>query len=141
MTILKILLVLVLYAGGYKYYDKQLAANELAQAKAIEAGSDAGFVRLPPADGHSLATVFVVAPLRCTREEARRAEQLTAGLSRAGVSVQRTNQVSWSGFDPSYAENIKSVMDGELPIVFVGGRAKNNPSLGDALAAARNSGL
>jgi hypothetical protein len=91
------------------------------------------FVALPPPVDQSTGTAYVVAPQNCTREEAARADQLSADLRARGVSVQRVDQVQFSRVEPAQMSGLDQVMRGRLPIVFVNGKAANDPQLGDVL--------
>lgn len=133
MSTINIIIVICAIAfGGYTYVQKQKHRDE--GPAAVEATGESTFVSLPPADGHETGAVVVIAPIGCTREEARRAEQLAADLTRNGVRVQRTNRISFTGFDPAEAGRIQSVMNGGVPIVFVNGKGKANPTFNEVMA-------
>ncbi len=134
MSTINIIIVICAIAfGGYTYMQKH---RDQGGERAVEAATstDSTFVALPPADGHEAGAVVVIAPIGCTREEARRAEQLAADLGRSGVRVQRTNRISFTGFDPAEAGRIQSVMNGGVPIVFVNGKGKANPTFNEVMA-------
>ena len=135
MSTLNIIIVICAIAfGGYTYVQKQKHRDEGRAEVVATASGDSTFVALPPADGHEAGAVVVIAPIGCTREEARRAEQLAADLGSNGVRVQRTNRISFTGFDPAEAGRIESVMNGGVPIVFVNGKGKANPTLNEVMA-------
>jgi hypothetical protein len=94
-----------------------------------------GFVDIPIPDGQEPAIVYVVAAENCPHEEAQRADRLAEDLSRGNISVQRMHHVGFTSIkDASEAQRVSAVMNGELPIVFVNGRAKANPSIEDVIA-------
>lgn len=142
MNLIKTLLMLCLgiAAGGYvwKQQHKSLAAIE--SASNVESSprlSDTGFTTLPPAEGQSYGTVFIVAPLNCTHEEAKRADRLAENLSRQGIPLKRTQNIGFSiksAPEPEVMGRMSSIMNGPLPIVFINGRAKSNPSLEEVVA-------
>ena len=134
MSTINIIIVICAIAfGGYTYVQKH-RNQSVAPAVEAAASTESSFVSLPPADGHQAGAVVVIAPIGCTREEARRAEQLASDLSRNGVRVQRTNRISFTGFDPAEAGRIESVMNGGVPIVFVNGKGKANPTFNEVMA-------
>ena len=134
MSTINIIIVICAIAfGGYTYVQKQKHRDQGPTAVEAAAG-DSTFVSLPPADGHQPGTVVVIAPIGCSREEARRAEQLAADLGRNGVRVQQTNRISFTGFDPAEEGRIQSVMNGGVPIVFVNGKGKANPTFNEVMA-------
>jgi len=132
MTLIQFIIICAIAFGGYTYVQKHW--NQGAGETVEAAANGIPFVELPPADGHEAGVVVVIAPIGCTREEARRAERLVEDLGRNGVPVQHSNRISFSGFDPAEAGRIQSVMDGGVPIVFVRGKGKANPTLGEVLA-------
>lgn len=130
MSIFRLLLVIAVAAGGYHYWRQSSQSQSVAEATTRN-----GFVGLPPVEGQSPTAVLVVAAEDCPHEDAQRADRLAEELSRNGIAVVRTHNVSFSldGPDSGALERINSVMNGPLPIVFVRGRAKGNPSLSEVL--------
>jgi len=132
------LIVLGLAGGGYAYWKHHHDyTTYVGSRSSTSAGS---FVALPPADGQDPATVFVVAAQNCPHEEAKRADRLAEDLARQGIPVQRTHDVRFhftAPPDPAMVDRMKGIMNGPLPVVFVHGRAKSNPSLDDVIAEFR----
>lgn len=136
MSLVKLVVIAALLGGGYTYYKQQQEAKD-AEAIAEAAQSPGDFVALPVADGHEPDTVVVLAPDRCTREEARRAEELVRDLSSRGVRVRKSSTISFSNVQPNQVQRLNSVMNGPVPIVFVRGSAKANPTLDEVIAQYR----
>ncbi len=137
MSLVKLIIIAALVGGGgYTYYKKQQEAKVAAQGS--EAASGSTFVALPPAEGHVPDTVVVLAPENCTRDEARRAEQLTRDLSSQGVRVVKTNNIGFANLQPGQVQQVNAVMSGPIPIVFVRGKAKANPTLDEVIAQYRD---
>jgi hypothetical protein len=135
MRFLQLMVVLCVAYGGYHYWQQHQTAKQLKMMT-----NSNGFVEVPLPDGQDPNTVYVVAAENCPHEEAQRADRLFESLSRENVSVQRTHNVGFSSIkDMSEAERVSAIMNGELPIVFVHGRAKANPSLDDVTAEVRLS--
>lgn len=109
----------------------------------IEQASANGFVPLQPPSNAPTGKVLVVAPLNCPSAEAQRADALVQGLASDGIPCEKIADASFS-FDhkprPAEAERLDSIMKGRLPIVFVNGRARNDPELADIEAEYRGSG-
>lgn len=134
MNLVKLLILAAVVGGGWHYWNKQQTA-----AATVAATSANGFVALPSPSGAAPGRVLVVAAENCTAEAARRADDLASELSRHKVQVTRTHNISFQITDPEpgVMPRINAVMNGELPIVFVGHRAKNNPSVAEVLAELR----
>lgn len=135
MNIIRALIVIGIVGGGYTYWKQHHETTAAIQSG--PAVSENGFAALPPADGQNARTVFVVAAQNCPHEEARRADRLAEDLARKGIPVERTQDVRFSITSPpdsSVMERMSRIMNGPLPIVFVNGRAKSNPSLEEVVA-------
>ena len=135
MNIIRTLIVIGIAGTAYAYWNHH--RDSLTQLDAGAAVNERGFATLPPVDGQNSGTVFVVAAQNCPHEDAQRADRLAEDISREGIPVQRVNTVNFSFLsapDNSTMERIDQVMTGPLPIVFVAGRAKSNPSLEEVVA-------
>ena len=137
MNLLKLVLVLAVAAGAYNYLRQHQAPG--TQAGALS--SDNGFVSLPPVRGQSPSAVLVIAAEDCPHDDAQRADRLADDLSRSGVPVVRIHNLTFDveGGGSADLDRINAVMGGTLPVVFVRGRAKANPSLDQVLAEYRAS--
>lgn len=140
MSFIRLLIVVGLAGGAYHYWKEHRAGA--VQAASGPAVSAHGFVALPPADGQNPRSVYVIAAENCPHEDAQRADRLAEDLGRRGIPVVRSHNISFSlnGADSSVAQRITSVMNGPLPIVFVQGRARSNPSLDEVLAEYQGAG-
>ncbi len=135
MSLFRVVVVVVLAGSGYAAWKHHEGAAARAAEAAEAAPSPNGFESVP-LDGDR-DSVVIFAPLNCTREEAQRADFLADTLSRRGIPVKRTQQVniSFGGIpDDATASRVKGVMNGSLPIVFVNGRAKSNPTPEETVA-------
>lgn len=124
-------LIIVFAAIGCFVYAKHQFQN-LSRLHTQSQMAQAGFILLPPAEGQRAQTVFVVAAENCPQEAAQRADRLAQALSERGIPVERTHQARFrftSRPDAATLESMNNVMGGTLPIVFINGRAKSNPSL------------
>lgn len=149
MNLIKLLLVLG--AAGF-VYQKWIAPGSAGSASPMSASAPAeaapavsrnGFVALPAAaDMAGLPAVLVFAPQNCPREAGQRADSLVADLGRSGIPVSRSDHLSLSldGGNPAAVERLSAVMNGEIPIVFVNGRAKANPTPMEVVAEYRDGG-
>ena len=90
--------------------------------------SENGFVALPLPSGVSDADLVIFAPANCPKAAGRRADLLEEELDRLGIRHKRSQRADFAGLEPGDVPLVQSVMNGELPIVFVSGRAKANPS-------------
>lgn len=130
MNFLRLIVVVCLAYGGYHFWQQQKIDKQIHAAT-----NNNGFVELPAfPDGQDAGTVYVVAAENCPHEEAQRADRLATELSNQNISVQRTHRVGFSTLrEASQAERVNTVMNGELPIVFINGRAKSNPTLDEVV--------
>lgn len=101
-----------------------------------DASAHHGFVELPKVIGFDESTVMVVAAENCPHADAQRADRLAEQLRDRGIPVSRTHEVNFNPdhFDPALMKRVPAVMEGALPIVFIHGRAKGNPTLDDVVA-------
>lgn len=134
MNIVKLLIILSVAGGGYHYWKTH---NKEASSVAVDASitSENGFVSLPPMEGERTNAVLVVAAENCPHEDAQRADNLAQALSEKGIPVVRSHNISFNHISSNKeVERITSIMNGSLPIVFVDGRAKSNPTLEEVVA-------
>ncbi|MES3023121.1 MAG: hypothetical protein V4857_16270 [Pseudomonadota bacterium] len=142
MNIVKLVLVAAICYGGYHHWQKTQREGGGAEGGALasaDQGSKSrnGFVTLPPFEGAAGGKqVVIFSPPNCPEEGAQRANALADGLSRKGIQVVRSHSANWNfeGGDQTTANKVMAVMNGDVPIVFVKGRAKANPSLDEVLA-------
>ena len=133
MNLIKALLLLAIAGGGYQYWQGRAAKADLAAAT-----SPSGFVQVPMPDGMSAHGVVVFAPDNCPSDAAQRAYALVSELGGQGIPVVRASAASFDNLpDAATAARVRAVMQGEIPIVFVNGKAKADPSVQDVLAEYR----
>jgi hypothetical protein len=134
MNFIKLLLLAGIIGGGWNYWNKQQTAAATAKAT-----SSNGFVTLPAPSGTPAGRVLVIAAENCTADAARRADDLAHELSKQRIPVTRTHNVNFTFNQPDAVlmQRLNTVMNGELPIVFVGDRVKNNPTLTEVVAEYR----
>ena len=137
MNLLKLVLIVAVGAGAYNYWRQHQAPSTQTGARS----SENGFVPLPPVRGQSPSAVLVIAAEDCPHDDAQRADRLVDDLSRNGIPVVRIHNLTFDVQDGGNADldRINAVMGGTLPVVFVRGRAKANPSLDQVLAEYRGS--
>ena len=99
-----------------------------------------GFLPLPKPDAAVSGKVLIIAPPNCPSDAGVRADTLEHALSAAGVDYVRTGSVGFSTASEKDVDRLNSVMSGELPIVFVGGLAKNNPDVSEIIVEYRRTG-
>ena len=132
MNTIMMIVIAGMVFGGYKYYEQKKQSAAAAQQTAA---SSTSFIDVPPITGDN-GSVLVVAQENCLKEEAVRSDRLAEELAKNGVRVRRVHMIEFSGFDPQQysIDRLNGLMNGQLPIVFVNGRGKSNPSLGEVLA-------
>jgi hypothetical protein len=130
MNVVKLVLILAAGALAYQYWSTQQSASGPAVV------SPNGFVRMPPmADGNA-GQVVVFAPENCPSEKAQQADDLARQLASRNIPTVRAHDVTFTSSDPDPRIGVRldSVMKGELPIVFVNGRGKANPTIEQVIA-------
>ena len=89
-------------------------------------------------DGAARDSVLILAPLNCPREGARRADALTQRLHELGIPAVRSNHYSIARVTPDNAPNVNRAAEvlksNVIPVVFVNGRAKANPTSDEVVA-------
>ncbi|CAK7050927.1 hypothetical protein CUZ56_01776 [Saezia sanguinis] len=123
----------------FYFMNREQQQQALEQAALNRATSDNGFVELSTkvvGEG-----IVIMAPMNCTSQQARAADDLAAALRAEGIAFRRTNSLSLSL--EATEENrrlllrLDQVMDQPPPMVFVHGRAKSNPSFEEVVAEFR----
>jgi hypothetical protein len=127
MNVIKLALMLVVAGLAVQYWQEN---------RTTTGPSPNGFVALPTMAGGSPGQVVVFAPENCPSEAAARADSMARQLASRNIPSLRSHDVSFTATDPDPAigERLNSVMNGELPIVFVNGRGKANPTLDQVIA-------
>lgn len=130
MKILKLVLMLAVAGLAFQYWSTQQSARGPAVV------SPNGFVAMPAMAGSDPRQVVVFAPENCPSEKAQQADDLARQLASRSIPAVRTHDVSFTStdMDPAIGVRLNSVMNGELPIVFVNGRGKANPTIEEIIA-------
>jgi hypothetical protein len=96
--------------------------------------SSYGFAPLPEPFVGPTDRLVILAPPNCPSEQGRRADELVNQLTADGIPCSRAagaNIRADRDATKDELDRLNSVMLGELPLVFINGRAKNNPDLAD----------
>lgn len=136
MNVLKTLALVGVAIGGLVLWDAfkpeggLKAVVESATAKASGAqGGASEFASIPLPDGVSAHGVVIFTPRNCPSEAAQRARRLMAQLSVERIPYRETSQADFSSLtSQEEANRVMAVMNGPIPIVYVNGRAKANPT-------------
>jgi uncharacterized membrane protein len=143
MRIIKILLVCCVAGAVVHYVKTHRSAPTAAAEEAPPTVSSQGFVELPRIRDAQPDQVLIVAPQNCPREAGQRAGALEQALNREGIPAVRTANVAFPVSGQADAKGppalVDQIMMGELPIVIINGRAKNNPGLASVEAEYRSS--
>lgn len=140
MSIMRMVLFLAVAGLAYQYWTKQQqtpTGTETGPAVVVSAKpSPNGFLPLPALEGAGPNQIVVFAPENCPSEDAQRADSLARELASRNIPSRRSHDVSFTANDPDPAigQRLNAVMSGQLPIVFVNGRGRANPTLEQVLA-------
>lgn len=144
----RVFLVLCLLAGisWARGYIKDRQASQAYQRFLQEhpsvavSTSQAGFVPCMSLDGINPNVMTVLMPCGCPMEAGVRGQALVDKMKAADIPVVASNHASINVSASSQEEmerkqamlsKLTAIMNGETPIVFYHGRAKNNPSFDD----------
>jgi signal recognition particle receptor subunit beta len=122
-------LAVVVLGAGWQLWHRYHVVEPPALAR-----SAIGFVKLPLPDGMDADSVVVFSPEDCPSEAAQRADALVSSLESKHISVVRAHEASFDVRDQQTADQVNSVMEGPIPVVFVRGKAKANPSVEEVIA-------
>jgi len=131
MKIIKLVLFLAVVGAVYQWYTHQPKMGPEAVVSAN------GFIALPSLAGSDPKQVVVFAPENCPKESARRSDELAQSLVQRNIPSVRSDNATFtflSDPDPGIKARLNAVMNGELPIVFVNGKGKANPTLDEVIA-------
>jgi hypothetical protein len=145
MNVLKTLAVVGVVIGGLVAWDAfkpeggLKAVVDHIDAKASQGTDGAGgFAAIPLPDGVSAHGVVIFAPENCPSEAAQRARRLASHLSAERIPYRETSRANFSTLaSQAEANRVMSVMNGPVPVVYVNGRAKANPTPEEVVAEYR----
>lgn len=127
MKIIKLLLLISLAVTAFNYWqERNLDGDDYV--------SEYGFISLPKPTHLDTDSVIILAAKNCTKEAARRANQLASDLDNRNIPYTRANRIGFKNVDPSIKKRLDSVLKGPLPIVLIDGRGKANPTLNEVLS-------
>jgi len=129
-NVIKLALMLAIVGFAYQYWSTQQSTSGPAVVSAN------GFVLMPPMANGNSNQVVVFVPEDSPREKVQQADELAQQLASRNIPAVRAHNVSFTTavLDPKIGVRLDSVMKGELPIVFVNGRGKANPTIEEVIA-------
>ena len=130
------ILVFCIVCGVFQYWHKhhQGLKDRKAVATAKAHKSQNGFIQLPRPDAPD-DQVVIFAAVTCSRPVAQHANALARQLESVGVPCHRTQSARFSASDMSGPPApLVEVMEGALPVVFINGWAKNNPTFSEIIS-------
>ena len=136
------LYTLIAAAGvaGIAHYG--LPGHGISRATAALADAD-GFVPAQMPDGAERDSVLILAPLNCPREGAQRAEHLAQRMKELGIPAVRSNRYSVAQITKDNQASVNRAVEvlktDTLPVVFINGRAKANPTADEVAAEYRRN--
>ena len=116
----------------------QVVAKATKRIDSGKTGGSHGFVQIPAPDGQVGRGIVIFAPRNCPSDAAQRAEALVRHLSAQGVPYVRSESAEFGSLaSQDEASKVMSVMNGPIPVVFVNGKAKANPTPEEVVAEYR----
>jgi len=128
MRSLQIVFVIAVAFVAYKAWSGHREQQRFEAAK-----DGAGFVSVAMPSDASPGTVVILAPQNCPSAAAQRARTLAQELTHRGIPNQISSHYAASIESPTEEDLVllrraATVLNGEIPAVFVKGRAKSNPT-------------
>jgi hypothetical protein len=132
MSLMKTLLFFAIVGAAVHFWNQHETTTALTTATV----SPNGFIDLPAPTNLDNDQVIVFAAENCPKEAGQRADRLAEELDRQNVPNTRVHSASFDLKDPDPAvlSRLDSVMQGTLPIVFVNGKGKANPTLDEVVS-------
>jgi hypothetical protein len=130
MSFAKLALVAAIGWGGMHLWNAH--ARAVLDRELSAAADSYGFVPVAPPDGVPSDSVLILAALNCPSEQAQRADAMAKRLGEMGIPAQRANNYSITHVTRDQIPLINrtsAVLEGTIPIVFVNGMAKANPTV------------
>lgn len=139
MKSIKVLLLVALLIVGHYWWDRRPV-----RTTPVGISSTNGFVDAVMPQGAPSNTVIILAPVNCPSDAARRADNLADQLKRMDIPAVRRAEYSVHFIDASPEQEAGmqravEVLKGDIPAVFINGRAKANPTADDVVAEFRRS--
>ncbi|MGY0652070.1 hypothetical protein ACW7GZ_09425 [Luteimonas sp. A537] len=147
MNAVRTLAVVVAAAGAFVLWDAfkpegglGSVVDQVASRGASDGTASArGFVEIPMPDGLPARGVVVFAPANCPQDAGQRADAIVSHLQAQGIPHRRSSSANYSSLaSADEARRVTAVMNGPIPVVYVNGRARANPSAQDVVAEYRN---
>ncbi|MEN1929001.1 hypothetical protein WCE34_08315 [Luteimonas sp. MJ204] len=149
MNAVKTLAMVVAAAGAFVLWDALKpegglgAVVDQVASRGASAGpaGPRGFVEIPMPDGLPSRGVVVFAPANCPEDAGQRADAIVRHLESQGIPHRRSSSANYSNLASAEdARRVTAVMNGPIPVVYVNGRARANPSPQDVVAEYRGGG-
>ncbi len=118
----------------------ELAAAVEATKAARFAPDDQGFIPLPMPAGAPSNRVVIFLPSEGSKAAEQRTRELEKALVLARVMYTRMPKADIKSADEDEAAKVKEVIEGDLPVVFINGRVKNNPTADEVVAEFKVAG-
>lgn len=135
-----LLLSVLAFSGAY------LLWNQNYEERLVESPqSSSPFVEVVMPSETASSMVYILAPINCPKKGRRRADRLEKELISRGIPVERRSRILIGPSNSSkyelerYMRSV-AVLKGEVPAVFVNGRAKANPSVDEIVDEFRRNG-
>jgi hypothetical protein len=133
--LLALLAVVGLAMAGVVAWDVMKPKSSAQGAGGDRVFSSSTFAEIPLPDGVPARGVVVFTPENCPSEAAQRARRLMGRLSDHNVPYSQTSHAEFSNLaSQEQADRVTEVMNGPIPIVYVNGRAKANPTPEEVIA-------
>ncbi len=133
-----LIIIAVLGFAAYWYKNHDVASSAAAQK------SQNGFISVIMPDGAAANSVVILAPLNCPSDAAQRADALSARLTELGIPNVRSSSFSANIAEPTDEQTAAmkrsiSILNGDIPAVFLRGMGKANPTAAEVAAEYRRT--
>ena len=132
MPSLKTLILVGLLAwGGYSLQSKMRPGSGASASRQ-------GFVEVPWIEGAQRDQVLIFGPPCADKQREMNAK--IASLAAQGIPARSTSSFRFADLEPGKIAACRDVFEGEVPIVFINGKAKSRPTTQEIIAEFRHAG-
>ncbi len=142
MKIFKVIFIVAIAYGGYNLFAHR-GLNDKSGSSVLTARDPklpTGFMPCPYPAGLEKRQVMIVAPMDSKSEASLKADRLELAVKREGLSVVRTQSYSFGAIlNAEQAAQARAAANLPLPIIFIAGKVKSNPTVQEIMQEYRAS--
>lgn len=133
--------IIGLVAFGFYFLQTQNSTTDKkveSKAKIVEESDGKPFKTILVPKGLPYNQVIIVAPPNCPSDASKRARKIEEYLKKYKVPYVRTGEINFGALNREDYNLVRSIMGGQLPIVMINSKAKNNPTIKETILEYRS---